>query len=305
MIAETGRRWGVEQRERTQRDAMLGFYFSPAVLKQVTRNLDMIRPKETDFAILLSDLRGFTTLCETQPVERVFELLNRLFGAETDAALKENGSLARFAGDQFLAYWGAPEPCQDAVDRALRAALEIQRTLRQRREAALEGDLDSWLQIGVGLHYGRALVGHVGSRSYRDYNIVGDAVNTTARVEGQTKNYAAPILATGEFVEALAEKPDSILVDCVKVKGKAMPTDLHAILLGSEEESPEAADRYAKAFSTYRTGNFSDALPLFRSLELDPLDTIAVSAKLLAERCAELAACPPEDWDGAYELQSK
>jgi len=135
VLLEIGRRWTVEQRERIHRDAMLGFYFSPAVLKQVIQNLDMIRPQENEVAVLLSDLRGFTTLCETQPVERVFALLNRLFAIETDAALLEDGSLARFAGDQFLAYWGAPDPCEDPADHALRAALGIQRTLKKRRAA--------------------------------------------------------------------------------------------------------------------------------------------------------------------------
>ncbi len=176
---------------------MLGFYFSPAVLKQVMQNLDMIRPRGGKVAVLLSDMRGFTTLCESGEVERVFELLNRLFAVETDAALRENGSLARFCRRSVPRLLGAPEPCDDAADRALRAAVEIQDALRSRREAPTADELDSWLHIGIGLHYGRALVGHVGSRSYRDYNLVGDTVNTTARIESLTKNYAAAVLASG------------------------------------------------------------------------------------------------------------
>src|SRR5690606_34220102 len=144
---EVGRRWSFEARERTRRDAMLGFYFPPAVLKQVMQELDMIRPRGGEVALLMSDLRGFTSLCETERVERVFELLNRLFAIETDAALRENGSLARFAGDQFLAYWGAPEPCDDVADRALRAALEIHTALEARRESPDADELDGWLRI--------------------------------------------------------------------------------------------------------------------------------------------------------------
>jgi len=306
VVCEIGRRWTHEQRERTQRDAMLGFYFSPAVLKQVTRDLDMIRPQGSEVAILLSDLRGFTTLCETQPVERVFELLNRLFGVETEAALRENGSLARFAGDQFLAYWGAPEPCADAADRALRAAVAIQTTLRERRDAAdAEDDPDAWLRIGVGLHYGRGLVGHVGSRSYRDYNIVGDSVNTTARVEGQTKNYAAPILATGEFMTELSAPPASLRVDCVQVKGKSRATELHAILLDSDAATEESRRRYGAAFDRYQAAAFGEAGAAFEELADDPNETIATSAALLALRCREFAARPPVDWDGVFELRSK
>ena len=305
VLLEVGRRWTVEQRERTHRDAMLGFYFSPAVLKQVIQNLDMIRPQENEVAVLLSDLRGFTTLCETQPVERVFALLNRLFAIETDAALLENGSLARFAGDQFLAYWGAPEPCRDPADRALRAALGIQRALRERRESPNADDLDGWLRIGIGLHRGRGLVGHVGSRSYRDYNLVGDSVNTTARVESQTKNYAAEVLASGEFIADLSFSPAHLLVDRVTVKGKALATELHAVFDEYPAELATGCDRYRAAFAHYAAGGFGTAAAAFDELIDHSHETIATSARLLAARCRDLAAAPPSEWDGVFELTSK
>lgn len=305
VFLEVGRRWTVEQRERTRRDAMLGFYFSPAVLKQVTQNLDMIRPRGGDVAVLLSDLRGFTTLCESGEVERVFELLNRLFAVETEAALRENGSLARFAGDQFLAYWGAPEACDDAPDRALRAALEIQETLQRRVENPDADEIDGWLRIGIGLHCGRGLVGHVGSRSYRDYNLVGDCVNTTARIESQTKNYAAAILASGEFMAALKAKPPSLLVDRVQVKGKSQATELHAIFGRGDNPGEEACAAYRVAFGHYEAGDFAGAADAFASLTNHPHLTLATSAGVLEERCRIYLDSPPANWDGVHELTSK
>lgn len=305
VILEVGRRWTVEQRERTRRDAMLGFYFSPAVLKQVTQNLDMIRPRGGEVAVLLSDLRGFTTLCESGEVERVFELLNRLFAVETEAALRENGSLARFAGDQFLAYWGAPEACTDAPDRALRAALEIQEALQRRVENPDADEIDGWLRIGIGLHCGRGLVGHVGSRSYRDYNLVGDCVNTTARIESQTKNYAAAILASGEFMASLKTKPLSLLVDRVQVKGKSRATELHAIFGRGDDPGEEGRGAYRSAFSHYEAGDFAKASEVFASLTNHPHLTLATSAGVLDERCRYYLDSPPVVWDGVHELTSK
>lgn len=304
-ILEVGRRWTLEQRERTRRDAMLGFYFSPAVLRQVTQNLDMIRPRGGEVAVLLSDLRGFTNLCESGEVERVFELLNRLFAIETEAALREDGSLSRFAGDQFLAYWGAPEPCADAADRALRAALEIEQKLRARRERPGADELDGWLRIGIGLHFGRGLVGHVGSRSYRDYNIVGDSVNTTARIESQTKNYAAAILASGEFVAALSRPPLALLLDRVQVKGKSRPTELHALFGEGIDPGEEARRAYAAAFVRYEGGDFAGAAEAFAALAEHPHPTVAASAERLAERCRDFAAAPPPEWAGVFVLTSK
>lgn len=305
VFLEVGRRWTLEARERTRRDAMLGFYFSPAVLKQVMQNLDMIRPRGGQVAVLLSDMRGFTTLCESGQVERVFELLNRLFAIETDAALRENGSLARFAGDQFLAYWGAPEPCEDAADRALRAAVEIQDALRGRRESPSADELDSWLHIGIGLHYGRGLVGHVGSRSYRDYNLVGDTVNTTARIESLTKNYAAAVLASGEFVAALRAKPVALLLDRVQVKGRSSATELHAVFSSADDPGAGARESWSRAFALYEEKDFAGAAAAFATLTNHPHATLATSAKLLGARCAVFLKEPPSDWDGVYELTSK
>jgi class 3 adenylate cyclase/CHASE2 domain-containing sensor protein len=305
VFLEVGRRWTLEARERTRRDAMLGFYFSPAVLKQVMQDLDMIRPRGGEVAVLLSDLRGFTTLCESGEVERVFELLNRLFAIETDAALREDGSLARFAGDQFLAYWGAPEPCDDAADRALRAAVEIQDALRSRREAPAADELDSRLHIGIGLHCGPALVGHVGSRSYRDYNIVGDTVNTTSRIESLTKHYAAAVLASGEFVAALRTKPVTLLLDRVQLKGRSRGTGLHAVFSAADDPGAAARESWSRAFALYEGSDFAEAAAAFKTLTNHPHATLATSAKLLGSRCAAFAKKPPADWDGVFELTSK
>jgi len=305
VVLEVGRRWIFEARERTRRDAMLGFYFSPAVLRQVMQDLDMIRPRGGQVAVLLSDMRGFTTLCESGRVERVFELLNRLFAIETDAALRENGSLARFAGDQFLAYWGAPEPCDDAAARALRAALEIQDVLRARRESGTADDLDAWLHIGIGLHYGRGLVGHVGSRSYRDYNLVGDTVNTTARIESLTKHYAAAVLASGEFVAALARRPVTLLLDRVQVKGRSSATELHAVFSESDDPGEEGRISWSRAFAAYEQRDFAGAADAFATLTDHPHATLSTSAGLLRTRCAAFAETPPADWNGVCELTSK
>lgn len=305
FFGEIFRRWAVEQKERTQRDAMLGFYFSPSVLKQVIKDLGMIRPRGGEMAALLSDLRGFTSYCESMPVERVFELLNRLFEVETNAALRENGSLSRFAGDQFLAYWGAPEPCEDSADRALRAALEICQGLKARREGPEADEIDALLRIGIGLHYGPALVGHVGSRQYRDYNVVGDLINTTARVESQTKNYDAPILATEEFMSALRTQPEAVCLDHVKVKGRQRPVRLHGILVEPNAALREAGARYAAAFSQYEAGEFATAGAAFEALTACGIHMFETSARLLASRCQSLVEEPPADWNGVYELKDK
>ncbi len=304
FLTEISMRLKNERRERLQRDAFLSFSFSPSVLKQVLGNLSMIQPRSGQVAVLLSDLRNFTSCCETLPPAQVFELLNRLFTVETTAALQEDGSLRPFSGDQFLAYWGAPESCDDAADRALRTALTISRELDRRRSASDADRLDPMLNIGIGLHFGTGLVGHVGSRQYRDYNILGDLVNTAARVESQTKVYNAPILATEEFVQALSVPIDAILLDRIRVKGRQRPVRIYYIPCQSDCVTDEERAIYASAFSKYEKGNFPGAQFDFLALKDSRNATLQAASRLLASRCVELTTgC--ENWDGVFNAQSK
>jgi adenylate cyclase len=124
-------------------------------------------------------------------------------------------------------------------------------------------------------------------------------------VEGQTKNYAASILATGEFIAALSKQPAHLLVDRVQVKGKAKASELHAVFDSFPDDLSRACREYETAFAHYSEGNFAAALSAFEELSINPSDTISTSAKLLAARCRELLSQPPEEWDGVFELTSK
>ena len=305
FTVETARRWNMEQRERVQRDSMLGFYFSPAVLRQVLKDINMIRPRGGEMAVLLSDMRGFTSCCETMSPEQVFELLNRLFEVETEAALVERGSLRPFAGDQFLAYWGAPEPCNDSADRALRAAIEICRQLDARRARAGADSLDELLQIGIGLHFGAGLVGHVGSRQYRDYNVLGDLVNTAARVESQTKNYHAKILVTEEFVAALNGPAELICLDYLRLKGRHRPVRLFGVLLELNDTIRAEREIYDRAFRLYEQGEFSAAGDIFSTLQNSSYEMLSASSRLMTARCGELPSESGASWSGIYEAKQK
>jgi class 3 adenylate cyclase/CHASE2 domain-containing sensor protein len=304
-VGELYRRWTDEQKARIQRDAMLGFYFSPAVLRQVSQNDEMIQPRAGQMAALISDMRGFTSLCETLEPDQIFRLLNRLFEIETTAALKENGSLRPFAGDQFLAYWGAPEPCDQPADRALRAALEIVGKIRQRQVAPDRDELDALIRIGIGLHYGRAVVGHIGSRQFRDYNVMGDLINATARMESQTKHYQAQILASTEFLQALSIDVKSTLLDEVRLKGREAPIALHTIWSDKCDVREEFVEAFQAVFRLYRQGEFTSAAHGFQSLIDCSITTLAATSRRLETRCRELAKRPPADWDGVYELTEK
>jgi adenylate cyclase len=123
--------------------------------------------------VLFADIRDFTKMSEQLDAREVVLLLNEFFTAMTDVILEAGGTLDKFIGDCVMALFGAPVPAGDDVQRAVEAAINMQ------RQAAR---LNTRIQIGVGLHTGRAVVGNIGSAQRMQYTAIGDTVNVAARL---------------------------------------------------------------------------------------------------------------------------
>ena len=139
--------------------------------------------------IRVTDLVGFTTFAEDLPASEVADLLNEHFTLVGECVEREDGTLDKFIGDSMMAFWGAPIGQPDQADRACRAATGIARAMRDqnaRRSQAARPPL----QIRVGIHTGQVVVGNIGARSRVNYTIIGDAVNTTQRLEELARTLA-------------------------------------------------------------------------------------------------------------------
>ncbi len=126
---------------------------------------------------MFADIRGYTALVEQMAPAAVAARLNRFYDIATQAIFRHDGTLDKLVGDEVMAFFGAPLNWQDHSQRAVSAAIEIQRDV-----AALpEGD--HW-EIGVGISSGNAFVGNVGGKDFTDYTVLGDTVNVAARLQG-------------------------------------------------------------------------------------------------------------------------
>ena len=106
--SRAGTRASSSQRQRLRNT--MGLYFSPRVLKDVLENPGRLEPKRVEITVLLTDCTNSTALAERLGTEGMLNLLNRIFTVENSAVFAEDGSMEKPVGDQFLAYWGAPDP---------------------------------------------------------------------------------------------------------------------------------------------------------------------------------------------------
>jgi class 3 adenylate cyclase/CHASE2 domain-containing sensor protein len=301
-VGEILRRYIVELVERLKLWTTMSLYFSPRVMQEVLKDPGSMAPKEAELVLLLSDLRNSTPISEKLGAQKTFSLLNDIYEIQTRAVMSEDGNLEHFLGDQFLSYWGAPQPQPDAADRALRAAYVLIEGM-DNYGLKLPNDLQELFAFGVALHSGRALVGNKGSSLRLDYGVVGDLVNTAARAESLTRYYGVRLLVTRDFYVQLSNPPECRVLDQVIVKGKTTPIEL--LELGDVRTTARTEEtwyRYSQAFGLYQAGDFGRAVQAFQRLAEQDAD---FPSSILMRRCIEFAENPPLKWEGVYRLETK
>jgi class 3 adenylate cyclase len=210
---------GLAERERL-REAF-GAFVDPAITERVVAEGTDLRGETVEASILFLDVRGFTAVAERAAAHEVVGRLNALYDAVVPVILRHGGHANKFVGDGLLAVFGAPERHADHAARAVAAACEIARLVRDESP----GDL----RVGVGVNTGRVVVGTIGGGGRRDFTVIGDPVNTAARVEAATRQTGDDVLITETTLRALGstaagfeERPP------VPLKGKAEPVRLYA-----------------------------------------------------------------------------
>lgn len=148
-----------------------------------------------DVAVLFVDVVGSTTLASTRPPEEVVALLNRFFGTVVDEVHGHGGWINKFQGDATLAVFGAPVPLDDAAARALATARALARTLPRSVPE---------LAAGIGVSFGPAVAGHIGSEARSEFTVIGDPVNEAARLTELAKLCDPMVLASMATVDVAA-----------------------------------------------------------------------------------------------------
>lgn len=131
---------------------------------------------------------------------------------------KSGGTLDKFVGDATMAFWGAPLPMGDPVYAAAKTALDIVRG-SEALSAKLKNEIGEELRVGVGVHFGPAVVGNMGSERRMDYTAIGDTVNTAARLESNAPG--STVYISRAVADALGDRAAvTSLGGAIRLKGK-------------------------------------------------------------------------------------
>lgn len=187
------------------------------------------RAQRTSLVALFADLRGFTRLTEQNEVGAVVGMLNEYFGVLTDAAYQHDGTIFNMAGDSLLVGFNVPFAQPDAEERAWRTALEMVGRFAP-LAAAWQERHGLTLGVGVGICAGDAIIGNVGSAHYASYTIIGNPVNTAARLMQMAA--AGEVLVCGPVFERIRHLVPTHQVEGrgdVALRGRTEPLPVFAV----------------------------------------------------------------------------
>lgn len=181
--------------------------------------------------ILLSDLRGFTSLSEGYSPVVIMNLLNRYFVKMSEIIQKHNGVIDKFMGDSIMVLFGVPDSNEDDLERTLACAIEMQIAMEEINEVNESLDLPT-LYMGIGINTGEVVAGSLGSEFHNEYTVIGDEVNLASRVEAHTLR-GQILLSENSYKKA----KDFIKigdVNEVRVKGKKQAVKMYDLLAVSK-----------------------------------------------------------------------
>ena len=278
------------------------------ILDNPARYLTSSGGKRAQVALIVTDLRNFTTMAEEMTSTQLVAQLNEYLSLMVEDIFACRGSVDKFIGDAILAVWGhvnSSGPARDTM-LAVEAALRMKETLTRLNADWQQRTLQPFA-MGCGLNFGEVVFGNMGSSRKMEPTVIGDTVNVTARLESLTKDYGRDLLIGEAAANLIRESYTLQLVDRVVLKGKTRPLKIFTIVDRAdtqlEERLLEYLENYRLAQDSYASGAFEKAAARFRAcLRCQPGDRLI---EMYLDRCRALIKCPPQEWTGIHYAAHK
>lgn len=228
--------------------------------------------KKAALTVFFSDIAQFTTIAESHPVDELMPLLEEYFASMSRIILEKGGTIDKFMGDGIMAFWGAPLPDPHHPERACEAALLCSAMLKGFNAKRQEEGKPAFF-TRFGLHSGPVIVGNIGTEERMNYTVIGDVVNTTARLQEVDKVYHTSILISEEVYKSLGPEYIGRPVDVVAVKGKTRKTKIYELLgkrgetqIEPSPEDIELCSLFTAAYALLSQGLLSEARKSFQDI---------------------------------------
>ena len=211
-------------RERESLRAAFGSYVDPTLAQRLlAQGNSVFEGEEVEVTVFFADVRGFTSYVESATPHDAVARLNRLFEILVPVIQANGGHANHYLGDGLLAVFGTPSPLADHADKAVLAAIEIQRQVR----VEFGGDL----RLGIGINTGMVTAGTIGGGGRLEFTVIGDSVNVASRVERMTKETGDSILITQATAEAMQTRPCRTMSrGDIELRGKTASVCIHALV---------------------------------------------------------------------------
>jgi len=299
-----------ESREKQKIKGTFSKYVSAEVVTKMIEDPKSIKMggETKELTVLFSDIADFTSFSEKLTPEELSQLLNTYLSAMTEILFLYKGTLDKYIGDAVMGFWGAPIEVSDHALQGCRAALAMQKKVRE-LSPRFKNQFGVDLKVRIGINTAAVAVGNMGSETQFAYTCLGDGVNLSSRLEGINKIYGTDIIVGEDTFQQVRDCFQFRLLDQVAVKGKKVGVKIYE-LLGNKQEllnlNELALQRYSQGLQHYFDGKFNNALKMLNSSDLK--DDRA--SREIIKRCEYLLSTLPAtdnemSWNGVWVMTSK
>lgn len=276
-------------------------FFTYDLAKQLEKNPDLLKGRESEVTLLFCDIRGFSRVSEKLGPAKTVEWINDVMGVLSDSVLAHQGVLVDYIGDELMAMWGAPTEQPDHATLACRAALDMLEKLPE-MVARWQPVLGEEFDLGIGLNTGTARVGNTGTIRKFKYGPLGTTVNLASRVQGATKHFKARLIITGQTKAAIKDEFATRRLGKVRVVNIVEPVELYELVPADHPDWATLQVDHEAALDHFENSRFRQSAGLLAKIQGScPSDGPSL---ILLARVVN-AWCEAEPFDPVWTLGSK
>ncbi len=215
-------------KERDRMRHSLGRIMDPKIAEILIKENPRVGGLRREATILFCDIRNYTSICEGMTSDELQEFLNEYWKGTVDIIMEQEGTIDKFHGDGVCVIFGAPTLHPDDPLRAVRTAWRLVQNVDEinKKRASFRKNP---IQIGIGIHSGEVIAGHIGSERRMDYTVVGDVVNVAARIEDLNKKYGTKILMSDRVYEQVENHVHVKTIALAHLRGHKRPILVHML----------------------------------------------------------------------------